>query len=466
MISNVALSIGIAGALLCVFVLVRDSRQLKVEAARRSVYRKYLAMSISGEVEPDAIRGLARAQVVVDEISREMAKHEFVRLISNVSGRLVFELQRPDRMSVMVKTVLDEKRLARARQSIFNEAFVLGHLGGLRAPLLLKAAVTNASRPFIVRQALPGVSLDRVLFQMATDMRPPTFSEVRGLLASVADAVADIHSAGVVHGDIKPANILAEWMAEGKDLMPVTKFSVYLLDFESAVVREEGLVANGGEIARGTPFFMAPERYAHFRLDATADVYSCSALAALLLTGRPERPGSQAGRRIPSAELRNVIRRGMSIDVGDRQSSIESWRLQLDDAFESMLQAVGDQPVSWPRDPIPLRQEIVQEAVSVTLGGVVRNLFTRVAGNLDLPTIDSAVRSQFLALDPVTQTLVERVWFEGVSTDEAGIELGLEVGTARRRVEKFLAELEEHVRELALDRERNRPTMTAAIEQP
>jgi serine/threonine protein kinase len=303
---------------------------------------------------------------------------------------------------------------------------------------------------------LQGVSLDRVLYRMAAETRPPTLTDVHGLLLAVSHAVEEVHSAGVIHGDIKPANLLGEWKRISPTQLSVqlVDLRIVLLDFEAAAVLENDVTANAGQLARGTPYFMAPERYAQVRINRAADVYSCSALAALLLTGRPERPGSQAGRRIPSPDLRAVIRRGMSVDVSARHQDMGGWRTEVDNAFSRMSEATLNGHVDWPADPLPLQQELSQQALTVTLGSVVRTLFGRVAQNIDLPTLDAALRNRYADLDMTMQRLLDAVWFEGLSLPAASKAIGIDPSEASRRLDAFIQDLEGYVRSMAVSRER------------
>lgn len=99
-----------------------------------------------------------------------------------------------------------------------------------------------------------------------------TEGEVATVLTPLADALAAVHHAGVVHGDLSPRNVLIT--AEGKPLLG---------DFAAARAvgeAEPPLVA-------GTPGFVAPERRAGAIPTEASDVYALGALAWFALTGRP-----------------------------------------------------------------------------------------------------------------------------------------------------------------------------------
>src|SRR5258705_7262651 len=113
-------------------------------------------------------------------------------------------------------------------------------------------------------------------------------------------AVQHAHVVGVIHCDIKPANILV-----GDDGQPP------VLDFGLARLttsRPDGLTENGS--APGTPSWMSPEQAAGQleRIDMRTDVYSLGKILYQLLTGQPphrlDGPITQVLRRIATQEIR------------------------------------------------------------------------------------------------------------------------------------------------------------------
>ena len=95
------------------------------------------------------------------------------------------------------------------------------------------------------------------------------------LAAVIADALSAAHAEGVVHRDVKPANI-----------MLAQDGSVRLVDF--GLARPEGMdverVTMTGEFV-GTPAYMAPEQFDARKVDARSDVYSLGVVLFEMLTG-------------------------------------------------------------------------------------------------------------------------------------------------------------------------------------
>jgi WD40 repeat protein/Flp pilus assembly protein TadD len=136
-------------------------------------------------------------------------------------------------------------------------------------------AVYDAGRAgdtcFVVEELVQGGTLTDLLRQH----RPP-FAESARLVADAADALHHAHEHGVVHRDVKPANILLS--ADGRP---------HLMDFGLArrAAGEVTMTLDGQVL--GTPAYMSPEQAAGeaHTVDGRADVYSLGVILYELLTG-------------------------------------------------------------------------------------------------------------------------------------------------------------------------------------
>lgn len=158
---------------------------------------------------------------------------------------------------------------------------------------------------YIAMEFLPGPSL-------ADAKGTPELSEVGGIvrcIADVADALHHAHEAGILHRDVKPANILL------RGVQPV------LTDFGIARRHDQPSVTAAGR-SPGTPYYMAPEQLhgASAAVDRRADVFSLGVtLYELLTTQRPFRGEStpEVMQQILSAEPTPLqkLRPGMPADL-------------------------------------------------------------------------------------------------------------------------------------------------------
>ena len=124
-------------------------------------------------------------------------------------------------------------------------------------------------RPFIVSEYVNGPSLIEVVEQFG----PRGGATLERIAVATLTALGAVHAAGMVHRDFKPGNVLL-----GPD-GPV------LIDFGLAAVPGMTTMGPSGQVAIGTPAFMAPEQLAAERVTAAADMWSWAVTMAFAGTG-------------------------------------------------------------------------------------------------------------------------------------------------------------------------------------
>ena len=154
---------------------------------------------------------------------------------------------------------------------------------------------TPAGGWFAALDLVDGPDLHRVL----TDRGPLPVEEAVTLAAAVAETLARCHAAGVVHGDVKPANVLL-----GPTDGPL------LTDFAPPAGTDEDEPAAFGTLAFCAPEQADPRRP---RCAEAADAWGAGALLFALLTGRPPRDGgspavllARAARGEPAPPVRTL----------------------------------------------------------------------------------------------------------------------------------------------------------------
>ena len=107
------------------------------------------------------------------------------------------------------------------------------------------------------------------------DHKPLPMNRALRIFDQLASALDYAHQHGVIHYDIKPANVI---VAAGD--------RVYVVDFELAWLQDAPASTNAGMIF-GTPRYMAPEQIRGEAVDGRADLYSLAAVLFEMLTGQP-----------------------------------------------------------------------------------------------------------------------------------------------------------------------------------
>ena len=166
-----------------------------------------------------------------------------------------------------------------ARALFEREARVGAHIESDHVVLVVGAGVDrDTSMPWVAMELLEGVDLGKRVAENGP--MPP--AEVAILLAQACDALGKAHEVGIVHGDVKPANVFL-----AKSRRPDAPFEVKMLDFGVAKLTVEESVASAG--ASGTPLWMAPEQASSSpggTVGPSTDVWALGLVAFHALTGK------------------------------------------------------------------------------------------------------------------------------------------------------------------------------------
>lgn len=218
----------------------------------------------------------------------------------------------------------------------------------LRAPSIIAVhdcGYDDEGRPYYTMELAEGSDLELLVRRQG----PLPAGRVIRLLQQICDALDEVHRLGIVHRDVKPANLVLDGGIGDR---------VKLLDFGLAVD-----LAAPREITSavlGTPAYLAPESIlAPASVDARTDLYGLGAVGYWLLTGTdvflgssvvelcshhvhavPEPLSRRLGARVP-ADLEAVILRCLAKDPGARYESAQALRAALEACASGAEVVVG-----------------------------------------------------------------------------------------------------------------------------
>ena len=166
----------------------------------------------------------------------------------------------------------DAERLMRWEATILHAASHPGVVG------LLDAGIRSDGSTYLILELLEGMeTLDVAGREHARD--PASWRRIIDLTRQVAETMADLHARGLVHGDLKPSNLMIHRREGHEDRSETIK----IIDFAATRFRntsDEG-------ICLGTPGYMSPEQVRGSDVTEKGDVYALGATLFELCTGRP-----------------------------------------------------------------------------------------------------------------------------------------------------------------------------------
>jgi hypothetical protein len=289
-------------------------------------------------LEP-ASTGQSSAIVHTDPRLAEMAlllpPHlELRRIIGEGGSSVVFEAFHT-RLKVLVAVKVLSVRGELAEQAytrMTREAELYALLDDPRIPRVYDVNELSNGTPYVVMEMVPGDSLEELLRKHTTISLPLALT----ITSEVLSALVCVHERGVLHRDVKPANVILNFPAEGGCQLRLVDFGI--AKAATYGTGQEAVTQRGTLV--GTPQYMPPERLTGQEASAMSDTYAVGVMLYEMLSGRVPFGGPNLGavmasvlRDVPqplfgrcpevSREVEQLVMRAISRDLQQRFTSAQ-----------------------------------------------------------------------------------------------------------------------------------------------
>lgn len=240
--------------------------------------------------------------------------------------------------AVALKVVRDQL-VDSERARFLDEARLLMEMSHPGVVKVLSVGTLPDQRPYLVMEQLPGLTLAERLVD-----GPIPIAKATALFTQLCDAVAAMHQAGLVHRDLKPENVM---LVEGAGT-----WHAVLLDFGIAKsMGEAASLTQTGQV-RGTPAYMAPERFFGTPASVATDIYELTVIYFAMVAGRlPWADSADPDVRLNPARLSELAEVPPALD-------------------EEVARALSTRAANRPRDVATLRARIVAGAAAEMAGAL------------------------------------------------------------------------------------------------
>ena len=383
---------------------------------------------------------------------------------STEGNTLLLQERQRDRQAVLKLIPAD----AALEESLRVESACLDRLRHPRIPRVLDAYAKGGMFCFI-QEYIAGPSLQGSLDLLRRKQR------LGELLRHVLQVLVEVHAAGLVHGDIHPANLI----------LPDSDAAPFLVDFsllrartEVRLQSEDGAALSVSEMGR--PYFTAPERARFGRITPAADLYALGVSALLLYTGGE--PTSLYDETLACWKLDALdaeVQRWLAPLLEDQPAR----RLkQASDALQLLDQRAPEvAPAMPPPAPVPPRSStvavprhpvskaVLHDHLVVIYGPMVELLLEStpskiasdqlpsvrdrlVTAGLAVADVDEAIRKAELPPDASSAQVDRREEVVGPASDSAAVEPAqpqVEITTTPGQLDALLALLRERIGPIA-----------------
>jgi hypothetical protein len=239
---------------------------------------------------------------------------------------------------------------------------------------------TRAGTFYFAMELLEGLDLETLV----RDYGPLPPARVVHLLRQACHSLGEAHEYGLIHRDVKPANIFICHLGREYDFVKVLDFGLVKYDRDESIL---DTMKGGNDLTTGTPAYMAPEMASGDAVDSRADLYALGCVAYWLLTGEmvftaesplkmliqhiqavPIPPSIRSGRPLPQG-LERIVLRCLEKDPAQRFQSADELRDALDALDLDELWDVAQAKRWWGEHvSVPVRQRVSSGTAVAAVG--------------------------------------------------------------------------------------------------
>ncbi len=297
-------------------------------------------------------------------------------------------------------------------QRFYNEAKACSRLQHPNTIRMFDFGQTSDARLFMTMEFLDGISLRDALAK-----GPLAPQRVVKILIQCCASLAEAHSIGIIHRDIKPDNVFLLNMAGSPDF-------VKLLDFSVAKLLEGDRMKTQAGVVFGTPQYMSPEQGRGLPLDARSDLYALGILAFEMLSGtvpfHDDNPMTVIQMHLHAGvppmpdnvpySVQQIVRRALEKDAGRRYQSSGEMMQHAQQVFAELT--AGGMSIGaggMPRTVVAPGQQQPGMAPGMNMqGGLPPGMMAGGPGSMQ-PTGQPAAQGNYQQASPQQKTMVAQM---------------------------------------------------------
>ncbi len=304
----------------------------------------------------------------LDMLGQKLGKYTLTRLIGKGGTAFVFCAAREEahyQQEVAVKILDSDLTGSALKDNFFTEAQILAQLNHPNIAKVLDADISPDGLPYIVMELIRGEAIDSYCRSHSLSV-----NQRLAIILQIVDAVGHAHDHSVVHGDLKPHNILVTGAG-----------AIKLLDFNIASMnkREKNAADEPSGNRLLTPNFAAPEQIRGEAISFRTDVYQLGLIVARILLGLDTQEilvllrnhslqDALGGKAIANANA-DYLRHPRQLGVGDNKVTRALLR---DGLMDIIARSLADDPEKRYRNVQRLKTDIEHlvghRAISSRLG--------------------------------------------------------------------------------------------------